>query len=588
MVFWKRKYAQSLGLAYVYDYANSRAVLDSWLELYAFTKRYKFVSGADNIILRVMEGALYPVESTHSGSGGDTWDTWSGYGSQLLMPDFTLWQTRFKYTGPIWNDLYHTYAKERLKIVSKNDANTKLEFTFSGAPSNYSYGGGVNGIQYVYYIGDLYVRIIKGTAGLIGNTLTISPDANNLIVVTVCKGKDVNEYWYGETYGFNVALPGTPQPYVTHMTGSSSHLVFRCVSSNNGKPQTDYVVYRDNADEVFSGSICLRFLADDLHYGGITNIGFFGLSEQNQVIAELGGMLNPFNISWNGTYTNTSFSSVFSWLGIEQRIRGGIYTNGDAMSGTHTMTMAGQTLGLTVYLFDKHIFIAIYSKARRTGDGLDLFERYASFVINMKGRIVEAILSYKSLKDNLEVYQQSGGTASLSFGDYIKPSRRHLNGSWQNYTRQGSSGSWYYEANGDERGHIGESETEKAAQTIGMILVNIYPGTWQHDFATYFNNGTQHEETALSPDIAAGHLDNGEEVHYAGFKTGTLGKGAGTSVVETLLGNPTFTTKTMKKGALLSGQVPWFHPASILYCIAWDDANSKYIIIDMTGTKVYE
>lgn len=578
----KRKYdTPTVNAAYTYSGGTSKITLDEWLELSCYTNRYKFVSGSNNATLRVKQNANYPIEMV-AGGRGSTWPNYTALGNAMFLPDFILWDSSFSYAtdGSVRRSIFHTYMNKRIKIASKNASDVSLEFTFSSAPSSYTTAL-PQVYESVYYLGDLYIRIIRGSASLNGSVLTISP-VNNDICVTVCKGNNVRESPYtGAVYGFHTIPYGAQGPLVTKLSGSNSHLVIQCSIDANGVRELHNVVYCEGSEEILAGNLAILFAS----YGLDDYRSVIDLPGKNRLdpAGDLGYVQNPFFVM-QGSNNVTSIARCFGWT-MGKRDRGNIYTDESDGVESYTYTMPGNIHWVKLYLYDKHVFFVLYAKAEWTSDGADKFEKYACVYANLEDKIVGWIQSIKSL-ETLVVYQANGATESASIGGDMCPTRVHKDGSWQNFTRGGSSGDWQYEADGDWRGFIGPTSTLVDHCSVGALLVNVYPSYHPRELATYFYTVSPQEEVCLATD-QGGSMDLNEELHYAGFTTG-LPYRAATSIIEAWLGNPTFTNRIMLKGALQYGQTPWYHPSAFKYCLAWDGATSKYVIINMSGTKVYE
>ena len=98
-------------------------------------------------------------------------------------------------------------------------------------------------------------------------------------------------------------------------------------------------------------------------------------------------------------------------------------------------------------------------------------------------------------------------------------------------------------------------------------------------------SGSDQEESIISPQVD-GTMASAEQVHYNSFTLGHPTRG-GTSAIESALGSPTISTSSMISGSILRGQTMFFMPAGINYCLAWDNTNGKYIVIDATGSLAF-
>lgn len=566
-----KTYTGSISASYTYSGTGSTVVLDGWFQTFPYRQKYQFIDASNSIIMFAVSGSNYPL-TTVADVGNNNNTNW---GTALFMPDFLLFSSLFPYSGSVTRNVFHTYEKNRLKVVSKNAPDVEFILTFSSAPTSGSS---------LYKLGNSFVQVITGTAKSTGSTLYIN-DFNGDICFTVCSGSMVTESWNGETFGFVHGVPGRNSPYTTDLSGGKSHLVIRTVTNSNDNFERYNIVYKELSENVTSGDHSIQFycIGNWTTESYITNLK---LNNGSRFLAELGYIGGPFTVMANGTYTTTTMCRSLGWTLCKQD-RGNIYTDESASATSGTFTMPGQTQWVQLRLFDKHYFITLYSKAERTQNGTDIFERHATIYGSFASPIVGVMQSWKALAA-INVYQEAGATASLSIGDSINPTRAHISGSWSNFTRtnNGTVLDWTYYADNDWRGLIGEN-VEAQHQTCGAIMTNITgsPAVQSRCLATSWSGSVQ-EESIISPQVD-GTMASAEQVHYNSFTLGHPTRG-GISAIESALGSPTILTSSMISGSILRGQTMFFMPAGIDYCLAWDNTNGKYIVIDATGSLAFE
>ena len=179
-------YTGSISASYTYNGTGSTVVLDGWFEMFPYRQKYQFLAGANSIIMfavnRTGSGPDYPFTNIADATSVAN----VNWGTALFMPDFLLFSSLFLYSGSTTGSVFHTYEKNRLKVVSKYNTGSEFILTFSSAPTSGSRPDGVNP-HGTYDLGNLFVQVIKGTFATTGSVLYINDD-NGDICFKICSG----------------------------------------------------------------------------------------------------------------------------------------------------------------------------------------------------------------------------------------------------------------------------------------------------------------------------------------------------------------------------------------------------------------
>ena len=369
--------------------------------------------------------------------------------------------TCFLPTTLLFSQLYHTvtpndfmvctsYVNEIAKIVSLDQSLLRLIFTFSSAPT-------VDGSKYT--LAGMAVNVVAGSPSLIGTELTVSPDGNDNICVTVSVG-DYTETFNGEAFGFNNLVAGKYMPKVTALTGSDTHIVLklRWLKADLTTYVNSWVVLQNVGETPVSGSFYLTLDQYRFHSGLLT-VGAEAYSKTNVITCRT---VTQAALRGGKTLVNNAMSLN---LGAWDRTQ------------DYTMDSVGETQAVTaiplqawLLWYRNEIFLAYHGESKLS-DNTTLSDVYTHVHGTMDKRVVETTLCRKR-KITAVVYQSNGLTCSWTvcgsrqgYSNFNDPARLNTAGVWADK----ALGPVWTRSTGDYRGVGIENTTDGFAECMAFI-----------------------------------------------------------------------------------------------------------------------
>lgn len=530
--------------------------LDSFMRILHFRKHHWYVNGSDTIKMKVNDGTNDNAEDTDTTAVNDA-------GLVMFLPTALLFNQLFTTTTPNNLIVNTTYVNEISKIVSLDQSLLKLIFTFSSAPS-------VNGTKYTR--GNLVLNVVSGDHDLDESVLTVTPDNDDNVCVTVSNG-DYTETFNGEAFGFNTMVSGKCMPKVTTLNGSSSHIVLklRWLKADASTYVDDWVVLQNIGETPTAGSMYLTIWQYD-SYMSLLQIGQEGW--EKTTIIKWHSITHGFFRVTKTIHNHAMNVNYDGWDRTQD------YTN-DSIG--QTSSFSSVPLQAWLLRYENDIFLAYHAEARLSNNSA-LLDTYTHLHATLDNGIVETTVC-RQRKREAPVYQSTGNTCSYSFAGVLlsragfnATSRLNTSGSWANETVDG--GPWTRDTGnywGIGVDHNDVAYPERYSSDY-MVFIN-YSSNLSFDFEKCENY--TNEEYLIEPDLP-NTLYVDDYIHHTHISVADVEAEFGTPL-ETLMGTiGTPTTHAYTNGALSLDKVLGgnHYTTPLRYILAYD---SGYHIVDLLG-----
>lgn len=503
----------------------------------------------DNIVMKANDTSNDNAEDTTSSA------TTQG-GFACLLSSAFLFSMHYHFATPNDFVVNVSYVNEIAKIVSLDEADMRLIFTFSGTPS-------VSGTKYT--LGTFTLNVVAGTPSLSDSVLTVSPNGSDEICVTV-SAADYTETFDGEAYGFNTLVDGKFMPAVTALTASDSHIVVKCRWKHGDQTtySNDYVVLQNNGETPTGGTFYLT--AWQWHNAKTTLL----------VGAE--GETNPPVCMWNAVaygWVKTSKTLQTNSLNFNQALwdRTQDYTMD---SEAVTQAICAVPLTTSLYWYADEIFIVIHGESYLS-DNSTVSDVYSHCHGSRVERPVERTLC-RQRKKQLVVYQDNGATCSWTVCgnrqayNFDDPARKNFEGTWSDE----AIGPVWTRTTGDYRGLGVNDDDDTHAESIAFLN---YKSNLSFNFEKCERTYIEFNIEPILPDT----LNVDDYVHHTHLMVAGTTAEYGATLEATLetIGAPT--THAYDHGALdLTTVLAGTHYATPLrYILCYDSGDSLWHIVDL-------